>query len=74
MSEMVLGTGMLGYKPSKSKEVMLISVCGEQYLNTRLALCMTVSVSGYIVLIGEVRLGYFTKRLKYNSFSTLLIT
>jgi hypothetical protein len=31
-------------------------------------------VSGHIVLIGEVRLGYFAKKLKYNSFRTLLIT
>jgi hypothetical protein len=74
MSEMVLGTGMFRYKPLKSKEVMLISVCRGQYLNARLALCMTVSVSGHIVLTGKVRLGYFTKRLRYNSFSTLLIT
>jgi hypothetical protein len=61
MSEMVLGTGMLGYNPLKSKEVMLIGVCREQYLNTRLALWMTVSVSGHIVLTGEVRLGILLK-------------
>jgi hypothetical protein len=74
MSEMVLGTGMLGYNPLKSKEVMLIGIYKGQCLNARLILWMVVSVFGYMVLTGEVRLGYFAKRLKYNSFSTLLIT
>jgi hypothetical protein len=35
---------------------------------------MVVSMSGYIVFIGKVRLGNFAKRLKYNSFSTLFMT
>jgi hypothetical protein len=74
MSEMALGTGMFGYNPLKSNEVILIDVCGEQCLNARLALWIAVSVSGHMVLTEKVRLGYFAKRLKYNSFRTLLIT
>jgi hypothetical protein len=72
--KMVLGTGIFGYNPSKSNKEMLIGVCGEQCLKARFALMMAVSVSGYIVLMSEVWLGYFAKRLQYNSFRTLLIT
>jgi hypothetical protein len=35
---------------------------------------MAVSVLGHIVFTGEVRLGNFTKKLKYNSFRTLFMT
>jgi hypothetical protein len=65
---------MLGYSLSKLKKVILIGVCGGQYLKARFALRIAVSVSKHIVLIGKVWLGYFAKRLKYNSFRTLLIT
>jgi hypothetical protein len=65
---------MLGYNPLKLKEVMLMDICGGQCLKANFALYMTVSVSGHIVFIREVRLGYFTKRLKYNSFRILLMT
>jgi hypothetical protein len=72
--KIALGTGIFGYNPLKSNEEMLIGVYGEQCLKAKFALMIAVSVSGHIVLIGEVWLGYFAKRLKYNSFRTLLIT
>jgi hypothetical protein len=52
--EMALGTGIFGYNPLKSNEEMLIGVYGGQCLKARFALTIVVSVSGHIVLIGEV--------------------
>jgi hypothetical protein len=37
MKEMAFRTEILGYNPLKSYEVILMGVCGEQYLNTNLA-------------------------------------
>jgi hypothetical protein len=74
MKEMALGTGMLGYSPSKSKKVILMGMYEGQCLKARLALWIAVSVSRHIVLIEKVKFGYFAKRLKYNSFRTLFMT
>jgi hypothetical protein len=37
MRKIALETEILKYSPSKSKDVMLMGVCGEQCLNTSLA-------------------------------------
>jgi hypothetical protein len=71
---MAFRTEILRYNLLKSKNVILMRVCGRQFLNARLARWMVVSVSRHIVFTVKVRLGYFARRLKYNSFNTLFIT